>query len=106
MSNKYQTLILQETIRSQTPPGQISEAAAQSGSVIFIPPSIFISSRSRRGKIVIAGHVLQLFLGDPEAFPGLIGYVIPPVYSRLVQGSSPVWEFKEYFQIESSGVRF
>lgn len=54
----------------------------------FIHPSIFISSGSRRGKVLLTGLILQLLLGDSKAFPGQIGYVIPPVCSGLALGSS------------------
>lgn len=33
------------------------------------------------GSIPFTGHVLQLTLGDPEAFPGKMGYVVPTANS-------------------------
>lgn len=57
---------------------------------VWFYPSIHPYQRWQQVRqVLFPSHVLRLRLGDPEAFPSQIGYVILPVCSWLVQGSSP-----------------
>ncbi|CAB1438716.1 unnamed protein product [Pleuronectes platessa] len=41
--------------------------------------------------IPLPSHNLQLFLGDPEVFPGQMGYRVPPASFESISGSPPSW---------------
>ncbi|XP_054874822.1 protein-cysteine N-palmitoyltransferase HHAT isoform X2 [Amphiprion ocellaris] len=46
-------------------------------------------------------NTFQLFLGDPEAFPGQMRYIIPPAGSGSTLGSPPWWTCLENLQRKS-----
>ena len=69
-------------------------------------PSIFY--RLPRGQAeqgapgpLLPSNVFQFLLGDPEAFPGQLGYVIPPVSSRSTSWSPTSWMCPENLQGEA-----
>lgn len=74
-------------------------------------PSIFacfswVGSHWQRAQKVILEALLprntsQLLLGDPEAFPGQMRYIIPPAGSGSAQGSPPSWPCQENIQREA-----
>ena len=74
-------------------------------------PSIFacfswVGSHWQRAQRVILEALLpsntsQLLLGDPEAFPGQMRYIIPPAGSGSAQGSPPSWSCQENIQWEA-----
>ena len=41
--------------------------------------------------IALPSHNFQLFLGDPEVFPGQMGCIVPPASSESISGSPPRW---------------
>jgi len=46
--------------------------------------------QERNPDIPLPSDTLQLLLGDPEAFPGQKGYIIPPVSPGSAPGLLPV----------------
>ncbi len=50
---------------------------------------VVVEVKQCRAYVVFLCHILQLFLRDPEAFLGHIGYVIPPACSESALWSPP-----------------
>lgn len=50
----------------------------------------------------LPSHAFQLILGDPEALPGQMGYVVPPANSGSNSRSPPSWKCRVNLQRKAS----
>lgn len=55
-----------------------------------------------RPEVLLSRHIFQLFWGKPKAFPGQLGYVIPPVCSGSASGFPLGWTCPEYLHREAN----
>lgn len=72
-------------------------------SALYFRPSIFLhfsgaGSRWQHTKqdapdVPLPSKVFQLLLGEPEVFPGQLGYIIPLANLGPALGSPPTWMF-------------
>ena len=90
-------------------PGVAASHCAHFDNPAFIHPSIFVrlseveSWRQKIQDILLPSDTLQLLLGDPEAFPGQKGHIIPPASPGSAQGLLPVGLIWKNLQREVTG---